>query len=230
MLRAVQPPPGRLLDVGAGRGRFVAAARAAGYQAEGIEPAARGELARAEQGIQLAPETVESASFAPGSLDAVTLWHVLEHLEDPGGALERIAGWVRPGGALLVGVPNLASLQARIGGARWFHLDLPRHRTHFTVAGMEALLRRTGFAPVGAHHVLAEHNPFGMWQSAVNRVTSSPSYLFNLLKRNAPALSGDLVISLLALPLLPVAATLELGAGLAGRGGTIAVVASKVAS
>jgi SAM-dependent methyltransferase len=230
MLRPVTPPPAHLLDAGAGRGRFVAAALRAGYDAQGIEPAARGALARTEHGVTLAAETVESASFAPGSLDAVTLWHVLEHLEDPGAALERVAGWVAPGGALLVGVPNLASLQARIGGNRWFHLDLPRHRTHFTAAGLEALLVRTGFTVVRTHHVLAEHNPFGMWQSAVNRVTRTPSYAFNLLKRNAPLLSPDLLVTLLALPLVPVAIVAELLAGLARRGGTVAVVARREGS
>jgi 2-polyprenyl-3-methyl-5-hydroxy-6-metoxy-1,4-benzoquinol methylase len=229
MLRSVAPPPAPLLDIGAGRGRFVAAARAAGYDAEGIEPAARGGLAVGEHGVRLASETVESASFAPASFGAVTLWHVLEHVEDPGGALRRIAEWTEPGGALLVGVPNLASLQARIGGARWFHLDLPRHRTHFTSAGIETLLARTGFVPVRTHHLLAEHNPFGMWQSAVNRVTRTPSYLFNLLKRNAPLLSVDLPISAVALPLVPVAALAEVAAGLARRGGTIAVVARREA-
>jgi 2-polyprenyl-3-methyl-5-hydroxy-6-metoxy-1,4-benzoquinol methylase len=227
MLRPVAPPPARLLDAGAGRGRFVGAARDAGYDATGIEPAARGELARTEHGVELAAETVESASFETGSLQAVTLWHVLEHLEDPGAALERVAGWVAPGGALLVGVPNLASLQARIGGGRWFHLDVPRHRTHFTVAGIETLLAASGFTPVRTHHVLAEHNPFGMWQSAVNRVTGTPSYLFNLLKRNAPVRSLDLPISVLALALAPVAVLAELTAGLARRGGTVAVVARR---
>jgi hypothetical protein len=37
--------------------------------------------------------------------------------------------WLKPGAGLLVGVPNLASLQARIGGQYWYHLDVPRHRT-----------------------------------------------------------------------------------------------------
>jgi SAM-dependent methyltransferase len=225
ILRRGVRPPARLLDVGAGRGRFVAAARAAGYDAHGIEPAARGALARAEQGIELPAHTIETAPVAAASLDAVTLWHVLEHVEDAAAALARIAGWIRPGGALLVGVPNVASLQARAGGKRWFHLDLPRHRTHFTPAGVEALLRRSGFDPLSTHHVLAEHNPYGMWQSLANRMTRTPSYLFNLLKRNAPLRSPDLIATVLALPLLPVAVALEVVAGIARRGGTVAVLA-----
>jgi 2-polyprenyl-3-methyl-5-hydroxy-6-metoxy-1,4-benzoquinol methylase len=226
-LGALAPPPARLLDAGAGRGRFVAGARAAGYEARGIEPSRRGVSAAVAAGAPVERATIEGARIDPASLDAVTLWHVLEHLEDPGAALARIATWLVPGGALLVGVPNLASLQARLGGERWYHLDVPRHRVHYTPAGLETLLARHGFTPVRTHHLLAEHNPFGMWQSLLSRVTSHPSYLYNLLKRNAPARSPDLAITLLALPLAPAAALLELAAGLARRGGTIAVLARR---
>jgi SAM-dependent methyltransferase len=222
LLRPAVDPGARLLDAGAGRGRFVAGARAAGYDAVGIEPSLRG-----VQPAGVIEVAIENAEIAAGSLHAVTLWHVLEHLDDPASALRRIAGWLAPGGALLVGVPNIASWQARLGGERWYHLDVPRHRTHFTPAGIEALLRSNGFASLHTHHVLLEHNAFGMWQSLVNRLTRHPSYLYNLLKRNAPARSADLVITALALPLAPVAAVLELIAGLAGRGGTIAVLARR---
>ena len=129
--------------------------------------------------------------------------------------------------SLLVGVPNLGSVQAWVGGERWYHLDVPRHRTHFTSAGLTQLLERGGLAPVAVHHLMLEHNPYGMWQSAVNRVTGEPSYLYNALKRNAPLASRDLAISALALPLAPVAAGAELAAGLARRGGTIAVLARR---
>ena len=228
LLRRVAPPPARLLDAGAGRGRFVAAAAAAGYKARGIEPSP-GAAAAATELYRAVVETarIESAGVEPASLDAVVLWHVLEHVEDPAAALRRVGEWLRPGGGLLVGVPNLASLQSRLGGERWFHLDLARHRTHFTPVGLRALLERTGFAVEAERHVLAEHNPFGLWQTAVNRFTRTPSWLFNALQRNAPLCSRDALVTLLALPLLPVAVVVELAAGLARRGGTIAVVARR---
>jgi SAM-dependent methyltransferase len=215
------------VDAGAGRGRFVAAARHAGYDAEGFEPDPGRAAGGTGYGVELGVVGIEEASYDPASLDAVTAWHVLEHVPDPAVAVARAAGWLRPGGALLAGVPNLASLQSRIGGARWYHLELPSHRTHFTPQGLHALLRRHGLEPVHTRHVLAEHNPFGMWQSLVNRATRRPSYLFRLLRREAPLDARDLTITLLGLPLLPFAAALELAAGLAGRGGTIAVLAVK---
>lgn len=222
-------PPARVLDAGAGRGRFVAAARAAGYEAHGVEPSARGvAAARAVYGLELLRAGIEDAAVDPGSLDAVTLWHVLEHLDDPGGALARVSDWLRPGGVVLVGVPNAASLQAHLGGPVWFHLDVPRHRTHFTAPGLRALLRAHGLEPLRTHHVLAEHNPFGLWQSLVSRTTPTPSWLFHFLKRNAPLTAGDVMPTALALPLAPVAAAVELLAGLWRRGGTIAVSARRV--
>ncbi|MEA2149479.1 MAG: hypothetical protein QOD69_1309, partial [Solirubrobacteraceae bacterium] len=124
-LLASAGPSGRLLDVGAGRGRFVAEARAAGWDADGIEPSLRGVEGARTLGIELARAGIDDADVPAGSLDAATLWHVLEHLDAPGPALERVAGWLRPGGLLLVGVPNLGSVQARLGGARWYHLDVP---------------------------------------------------------------------------------------------------------
>jgi SAM-dependent methyltransferase len=219
-LAILGPPRGRLLDVGAGHGRFVAAARAAGWDASGIEPSGRSGARHVER------RALEEADYQ--GLDAVTLWHVLEHVEDPADALRRMHGWLAPGGLLLVGVPNLASLQARLGGPRWYHLDLPRHRTHFTAGGVEAAVSAAGFEPLRTVHLLAEHNPFGMWQSLVNRLTPTPSWLYNALKRNAgPARAADVVPTLLALPLAPLAAGAETLAGALGHGGTVAVLAQR---
>ena len=227
LIRREWPPPARLLDAGAGRGRFVASATAGGYRASGIEASQRGADAAAFIGAAVEPVAIEEADFADGSFDVVTVWHVLEHLDDPGAALGRISRWLRPGGGLLVGVPNLGSLQARLTGGRWYHLDVPRHRVHFTGAGIRHLVGAHGFDVRRTHHLLLEHNVFGMWQSLLNRVSRRPSYVYNVLKRNAPLRSFDLALAAAAGPLLPPAALLEAAAALFGLGGTIAVVAQR---
>jgi hypothetical protein len=99
---------------------------------------------------------------------------------------------------------------------------------HFSPDGLASLLAAHGFQVIHTAHVLAEQNPFGMWQSLVNQSTGSSSYLYHLLKRNAPLRAGALLATVLALPLLPLAAALELAAGAAGRGGTVAVLARRV--
>src|SRR5205085_11467475 len=107
LLRRAVPPPARLVDAGAGRGRFVAAARRAGYDAEGFELDPGRAAAASAYGVTLRAEGIETAAYDPGSIDAVPAWPVLEHVADPDAATARIAGWPRPGGPLLVGVPNL---------------------------------------------------------------------------------------------------------------------------
>ena len=80
---------------------------------------------------------------------------------------------------------------------------------------------------MSTQHVLAEHNPFGLWVSVVSHATRTPSWLYHALKHNAPLRSRDALVTALALPLVPVAALLELAFGLAGRGGTVSVVARR---
>jgi hypothetical protein len=153
------------------------------------------------------------------------MWHVLEHVEDPADCLRRVSHWLAPGGFLVLAIPNFSSLQARVGGSRWFHLDVPRHRTHFTRRGLARLLTALDLRVVREHHILFEHNVLGMWQTWLNRLTVHPAYLYNLLKRNAPLSVRDLLATALAVPLLPFAAVAELLSGLARQGGTIVVIA-----
>jgi SAM-dependent methyltransferase len=223
------PRGARVLEVGAGDGKLVAAMRAAGLNARGIDPSPAACEAAVAAGVEVANVGVDEAEVEPGSLDAVVVWHALEHFDDPLSSLRRARTWLAPGGALVVAVPNLASLQARIGGDRWFHQDVPRHRVHLTPAGATALLTRAGFATARIRHLLIEQNPLGMWQTLLNRLTSERDYAFRLLKRDLPESGGtarrrDLAVTVVAGPLLaPVAALAELAAGIARRGGSIVI-------
>jgi SAM-dependent methyltransferase len=172
--------------------------------------------------------TLEELDLAPQSIDAAIVWHVLEHLRDPAAALERIRRWVRPGGRVIVACPNLASLQARVGGDRWFQQDVPRHLTHFTSRGLGRLMDRSGFPLERMSHVVVEQNPLGMWQTILNRITRGRDVAFRALKRDiqpAPGLGADLAVTAIAGPVVvPVAIALELAAGIAGRGGSVVAV------
>ena len=205
-------PPARVLDAGAGSGRLVAALAARGYAAEGIDTAPRS-------------ENVHRAGILEHTArdhDAVVMWHALEHVEGPETAIRHAATWLKPGGVLVVAVPNVGSLQARIAGPQWFHLDLPRHRTHFTPAGLRACMRGGGVEPGRTRHVVPEHNFHGMWFALLTRLGMTPGFPFHALKRNVPLRPRDVALVLLAGPLLlPVAIVLELAACAARRGGTI---------
>jgi SAM-dependent methyltransferase len=224
-------PGSRVLEVGAGDGKLVALMRAAGLEARGIDPSPAACAAARAIGVEVSNVGVDEAEVEARSEDAVVLWHALEHFDDPAAALIRIRTWLRDRGELVVAVPNLASVQARIGGDRWFHQDVPRHRIHLTPAGASALLERSGYRVERVRHLLVEQNPLGMWQTLLNRLTGERDFAFRLLKRDLGEASRaarirDLAITLIAGPLLvPVAVLAELIAGLARRGGSIVIEA-----
>jgi SAM-dependent methyltransferase len=226
------PTAARVIEVGAGRGRLIAALRARGHDAVGIEPASAASQEAISAGLPVDRLALEHADFPTGEADAVVLWHVLEHLEDSHAALEQVRRWVKADGRLVVAVPNLGSLQAWIGRDRWFHQDVPRHRTHFTVPGLKLLLQRSGFAPTRTQHLIIEQNWLGMWLTLLNRLTVDCDVPFRFSKRDLcystrREAAWDALISVVAgIPLIPVAVALELTAGLAGRGGTVVVHAS----
>lgn len=139
------PPPGRLLDVGCGSGAYGASVLRLGWQVEGIEPDA-GAAARARQaGLSVQTCAAGDALLPVSAYDAITLWHTLEHLDDPLAGLRRLQPALRPSGLLWVEVPNAAGWVARTTGAAWLHLDLPRHRFHFTPASLGLILTLAGF-------------------------------------------------------------------------------------
>lgn len=89
-----------------------------------------------------------ASSRLDGNFDAVVFQHSLEHVAEPLEDVRLAAERLRPGGLLLVSLPNFGSWQAQRFGSNWFHLDLPRHRSHFTARGIDLLLRRAGLNPL----------------------------------------------------------------------------------
>jgi SAM-dependent methyltransferase len=132
------------LDVGCGRGDIASMFVGRGWHAVGVEPSAAACAVARERGVDARQGTLADVALEPETYDAVLFQHSLEHTEDPAGDLDRAAGALRPGGVALVTVPNFGSWQRRRFGSAWYHLDLPRHRTHFTAAGLVRALARAG--------------------------------------------------------------------------------------
>lgn len=137
---------GRLLDFGCAVGLFVKVATDAGWEAIGLERSAwAADYGRRQFGLTIvAGSEAECADFK-GRFDMVTMWDVLEHLEDPRGVLRQVAHWLKPGGVLALNTVDSASLGARLAGEHWRHLGPPHHLQYFTRDSLRHLLRETGF-------------------------------------------------------------------------------------
>jgi len=135
----------RVLDVGCGDGEFLLEMRAAGWTAQGLETDERAVARAREHGLDVRHGSLEDASDAPGSFDAVTLSHVLEHVHDPVAALRACRELLRPEGSLWLATPNLASRGHARYGRAWRGLEPPRHLVLFTPSALVHALERAGF-------------------------------------------------------------------------------------
>lgn len=145
--------PGRLLDVGAAAGFFVAEARARGWDASGIDVSApMVDWGRERLQVPLARGTLAEPGLPAGPLDALTMWDYIEHSLDPAADLRRAHELLRAGGVLALSTGDAAALVARLQGRRW-HLLTPRHHNFFfTAATLSELLARSGFEVVSLDH------------------------------------------------------------------------------
>jgi GT2 family glycosyltransferase/SAM-dependent methyltransferase len=141
-------PAGRLLDVGCGRGDLAAQFVRRGWSAMGVEPSPHACDVARQRGIDARAGVLAEVGIEPESCDLVIFRHSLEHVLDPVGDLRRARQALRPGGVVIVSVPNFGCWQRRMFGRFWLHLDLPRHRHHFNAAALRATLQAAGFEHV----------------------------------------------------------------------------------
>jgi 2-polyprenyl-3-methyl-5-hydroxy-6-metoxy-1,4-benzoquinol methylase len=172
---------GTILDVGCGSGFFLRALGAAKWQRFGVEtsePAAR--AAEKESGSgQVFTGTLTQSEWADSTFDVVTFWSALEHTNEPRANLREARRIIKPGGSLIVQVPNAASYQARFFGGDWFSLDAPRHRYHFTLSLLDRLLAETGFEIYRFTYFSKAHNAHALRQSLKSKLLSRESNAFN---------------------------------------------------
>lgn len=139
---ATRKREGRLLDIGAGTGAFAGYMKAKGWQVTGLEPeAVARERALADYKVSLL-DMSQLDSLADDAFDAITLWHVLEHVHDLHRYLDRLRAMVTKGGRIFIAVPNYTSYDAGVYGSAWAAYDVPRHLYHFSPDAMEVLLNR----------------------------------------------------------------------------------------
>jgi SAM-dependent methyltransferase len=138
-IRQLVLPKARILDWGAGDGSFVRLLDQQGYDSYGIDqfscPTGHPKLINA---------AIDAAPFADKSFDAITCFHVLEHIGNPVGSVTKALKLLRPDGLLVVEVPNIASWGFKFFKKSWYPLDVPIHINHFSPAVLQRLFENTG--------------------------------------------------------------------------------------
>jgi SAM-dependent methyltransferase len=215
-------PPGPVLDVGAGDGTLLDALGRVGREAGGLERDVRDPRMR-----DLDPWALP----ADEAFAAVVCWHSLEHLREPGRALQALAARLAPGGVLIVAVPNWSSLQARVFGEDWLALDLPRHLVHLPRPALLNRLLALGLQLERVSDWRGGQVAFGWGHGLVGRFPGHPS-LYDALRREEARMTAQprrlraraIALGALSAPAAAAAAAAEVALH---RGGTTHVEARR---
>ncbi|MBI5592578.1 MAG: class I SAM-dependent methyltransferase [Deltaproteobacteria bacterium] len=177
--------PANVLDIGCGNGRFLQGLINKNYSGYGIElPSKSAERASRIPGLNLKTGQLCEDDFGEHFFDAVTMWHVIEHLPEPRKTLQIIGKILKQGGYLMASLPNIDSFQSRLFRGRWLHLDPSRHLLFFGALDLAKIMQTFGFEIVTINYFSLEQNPFGMQQSILNCMLRKREVLFEVLKGN----------------------------------------------
>jgi SAM-dependent methyltransferase len=233
-------PKGRILDIGCARGVFLSMMRESGWETFGTELNEETAFhAKNILGLDVKIGRLADIQFESEFFDVITIWHVLDHLQNPALTLQECNRILKSCGLLVIAVPNSSSLQAKISGRYWFHLDPPFHLFHFNEKNLSQLLQKFEFGIIKVNHFSWEFNPFGYLQSFLNMCGIQDNLLYDILKkrslRSFSSLNSgsfrfycNLFITLLLVPLFTLLSFLfSFIESLLGLGGSIEVYAIK---
>lgn len=145
-------PVGQLLEIGCASGSFLNSMSELGWKVEGIELSRAAGLRAIELGYSVFIGSVDEAILSDDNYDLIVGWMVLEHLHDPVLVLRLLWKWMKPGGWLVLSIPNTASFEFNIFKDAWYALHLPNHLFHFSPKTINNLLRLTGWENVKIIH------------------------------------------------------------------------------
>ncbi len=132
-----------LLDYGCGTGEFIKAAIAQTWNTTGVEPSA---VARDQASNDVRKQIYQSLQDIPTDkkFDAITLWHVLEHIPDLDSTIQKLKNLLTVNGTIFIAVPNHGSWDGETYKSHWAGFDVPRHLWHFSKDNMKMLLEKNG--------------------------------------------------------------------------------------
>ena len=136
--------PGKLLDIGCGVGDFLHTAEMHGWECIGVEPSedAKTIAQKRMKGMIITSEELES--FSDGAFDVITMWHVLEHVDDLKWQVAQLQRLVKPSGRVIIALPNYKSYDGQFYKEHWAAYDVPRHLNHFNRITLSKIFKTSG--------------------------------------------------------------------------------------
>jgi 2-polyprenyl-3-methyl-5-hydroxy-6-metoxy-1,4-benzoquinol methylase len=182
-------PKGKLMDVGCGNGRMLSLGRKLGWQAMGLEVDPSAARTARAQGLDVLEGSYTRLAEFRQQFDCIICSHVLEHVHDPQDMLIKLAEALKPGGTLLLSLPNATSLLRRHFGDDWRGLEAPRHLSIPSMSQLEANLREMGFS-------VRQRQLTRLWTAAESsRIQRRGTRLNTHDKAVAKRLTADTVVS-----------------------------------
>lgn len=137
-------PVGKMLEIGCGVGDFLHTMEQHGWECMGVEPS--------EEAKEIARKRMKAELFSPDdinempdeSFDLITMWHVLEHVDDLKWQVEQLSRLIKKGGRIVIAVPNYKSLDAQYYKELWAAYDVPRHLNHFNSKTIANIFKTKG--------------------------------------------------------------------------------------
>lgn len=139
---------GKALDIGCGVGDFLHTMEQHGWDCTGVEPSEDAKVIAKKRikGQLLSSE--EQENLPDSSFDLITMWHVLEHVDDIRWQIQQLHRLCKPGGRIIIALPNYKSYDGQYYKAEWAAYDVPRHLNHFNKETLIKILEESGLRHV----------------------------------------------------------------------------------
>lgn len=203
---------GAILDLGCSAGGFLEGLKGPSWKLYGIEMSeAVANEARESTGVEVFVGDIENAPYPPSSFDAITCFHVFEHLYQPREVLAKVYEWLSPGGILYLMVPNIDSAGFKIFGSYWYALELPRHISFFSPKSLRTVAKSVGLEEVSVvtdREVFIEHSTRYLLEDKLRKIGVQPRPLAEAKRPGIPFRVVRKAFRLTVLPLLNELASL----------------------
>lgn len=218
-----KPNPGKVLEVGCGRGEVLKVLKKRGWDVTGVQISKTIADILNQQGIKTLNCPFEATNLKEKEYDAIIMFQVLEHLKDPVEAIEICKDILKNDGILIIEVPNTESWSCHFGKEKWNAYDVPNHITNFSKDRLVKFMIQKGFLPIEVSTWNFELGPIVFLQTFMNKIF--PANNFYQIMQTKGILSY--LVFFMYLFLTPFFSVIEVLAVLAGKGSVARVTFKK---